>query len=531
MGAYQFFQNSFWGRVIYHLSKHKYLKYREEQPDYIVPEKYLSEKVRETNESSEGSDSDATDHILVEFDENDPENPYNWSLKSRVFFIFCVMFLTLSVYIGSAIYTPGVDAIMEEFGVSQTVATLPLSLFVVGYGTGTNILSPLSESARFGRTSIYIITLFFFFILQIPTALVDNIAGLCILRFLGGLFASAALATGGASVGDVIPLPWIPVGLVAWSVGAVCGPSLGPLIGAALVSRWNWRATFWFMCILSGTCFVFLGFMLPESYGPTILHRRAQRLRALTGNEKITTAGEIADNALTANEFIRDILWRPFEVMLFEPVVLVIDVYIALIYSVQYLWFEAFPLVFIYTYNFTLVQMGVTFIAIAVGIILGAIIYTPIIYHQFTKPTLRGEQVVPEVFLPMAIVGSILMPVGMFIFSWTVAKDIHWICCIIGAALFAVGAFIVFQTLFNYLSFSFYRYLASVFAGNNLLRSNIAAFFPIIGKFLFENLKTERFPIAWGSTILAIIASVMVLIPVLFYLNGPKLRARSKYAN
>lgn len=108
---------------------------------------------------------------------------------------------------GSAIYTPGIDEIMEQFNISQTVATLPLSLFVIAYGIGPMVFSPMSENAIFGRTSIYVVSLFIFFILQIPTALVNNIAGLCILRFLGGIFASPCLATGAASVGDVISLP------------------------------------------------------------------------------------------------------------------------------------------------------------------------------------------------------------------------------------------------------------------------------------------------------------------------------------
>ena len=87
---------------------------------------------------------------------------------------------------GSAVYTPGIEELMHDFGIGRVVATLPLTLFVIGYGVGPLVFSPMSENAIFGRTSIYIITLFLFVILQIPTALVNNIAGLCILRFLFG---------------------------------------------------------------------------------------------------------------------------------------------------------------------------------------------------------------------------------------------------------------------------------------------------------------------------------------------------------
>lgn len=43
---------------------------------------------------------------------------------------------TTSVYIGSAIYTAGIQGVMADFGVSQVVAVLGLTLFVAGYGLG-----------------------------------------------------------------------------------------------------------------------------------------------------------------------------------------------------------------------------------------------------------------------------------------------------------------------------------------------------------------------------------------------------------
>lgn len=44
--------------------------------------------------------------------------------------------MTTGIYIGSAIYTPGVEEVMRVFGVSQVAATLGLCLFVAGYGLG-----------------------------------------------------------------------------------------------------------------------------------------------------------------------------------------------------------------------------------------------------------------------------------------------------------------------------------------------------------------------------------------------------------
>jgi hypothetical protein len=70
----------------------------------------------------------------------------------------------------------------------------------VGYGIGPLFLAPITEIPQIGRNLPYIVPLAIFCILQIPTALVDNFAGFCILRFIAGFVSSPPLATGGESL-------------------------------------------------------------------------------------------------------------------------------------------------------------------------------------------------------------------------------------------------------------------------------------------------------------------------------------------
>lgn len=48
--------------------------------------------------------------------------------------------------IGSSIYTPAFDAIQKQWGVSETVALLPLTTYVLALALGPIIAAPLSES-------------------------------------------------------------------------------------------------------------------------------------------------------------------------------------------------------------------------------------------------------------------------------------------------------------------------------------------------------------------------------------------------
>lgn len=162
--------------------------------------------------------------ILVDwYTTNDPANPYNWSSRRRLLIATIIGVYTFVVYMTSAIYTASEPQISERFGVSQIKASLGLSLYVLGYGIGPLLFSPLSEIPRIGRSPVYIITMLLFVILSIPTVLVDNYPGLMILRFLQGFFGSPCLASGGASMGDLYDMLYLPFGLMGWVAAAFCG--------------------------------------------------------------------------------------------------------------------------------------------------------------------------------------------------------------------------------------------------------------------------------------------------------------------
>src|ERR1700679_487749 len=98
-------------------------------------------------------------------------------------------------------------------------------MFVLGYGLGPILFSPLSEIPFIGRNPPYMLTYAIFVILIVPTALANNFAGLIVLRFLLGFFGSPCLATGGASLQDMYSFVKIPYAMSAWAVGATLGPS------------------------------------------------------------------------------------------------------------------------------------------------------------------------------------------------------------------------------------------------------------------------------------------------------------------
>jgi MFS transporter, DHA1 family, multidrug resistance protein len=243
----------------------------------------------------------------------------NWSQAKKFFVTFEICLLTTSVYIGSAIYSAGIQGVMKDFGVSQVAATLGLCLFVAGYGLGPMLFAPMSEIPQIGRNPVYIGTLIVFVILQVPTALATNFGMLLAFRFITGFIGSPVLATGGASLADIYKPSKRAFAISVWGVSAVCGPVMGPLVGGFAAEAEGWTWTIWELMWLSGFSMVFLFFLLPETSSNNILYRRARRLRKMTGNMKLKSESEIMSEQMTTNEIVLMVLVRPFTLNFHEP--------------------------------------------------------------------------------------------------------------------------------------------------------------------------------------------------------------------
>jgi DHA1 family multidrug resistance protein-like MFS transporter len=459
------------------------------------------------------------------YGDDDPENPRNWSFPKRCFVLAQIVLLTFSVYIGSAIYTASTPYVVEKFHVSEVTATLGLSLFVEGYAIGPMILSPLQEIPSFGRNPVYIITLIIFALLQIPTALSTTIGGLLALRFIVGFVGSPALATGGASIGDIFPPAAVPFAVGLWAMGAVAGPVLGPVVGGFAAAANGWRWPIWELAWISGFSSVFLLFLLPETLGDTILLKRARRLRKLTGNQNLRSLSEIKQSEMTTKAIAWESLVRPFQLMI-EPAVFFINLYVGFAYAIFYLWFEAFPLVFGDIYHFKGGILGLPFIGIIVGALISYVFYVfYLLLYLYPKFARLNWQVEPEEYLLLAAIAGVFIPISLFMFGWTSRHSVHWIVPIIGAGLYMPGIYLLFQSALVYLPVSYPNYVASILAGNDFFRSSVAAGFPLFGRAFFHNLG-----IGGGSSLLAGLSIVMLPALWALIIYGKRLRSMSKFA-
>lgn len=157
------------------------------------------------------------------YNDQDADNPQNWSDRKRALATVIICLYTFVVYTSSAIYVSSTQGVMDEFHVSQLSATLGLSLYVLGYGVGPLIFSPLGEMPTIGRNPVYIVTMALFVIVSLPTAFAPDFASLIVLRFLQGFFGSPCLASGGATLADMYSMNSLPYAMLAWVSASYCG--------------------------------------------------------------------------------------------------------------------------------------------------------------------------------------------------------------------------------------------------------------------------------------------------------------------
>ncbi|GAA5958694.1 hypothetical protein JCM3765_006006 [Sporobolomyces pararoseus] len=582
-------RDSIFGQLVNYASKGRLLPYEDQRPGYVVPARYLASSASSSPSSSPPTSASSSPSIrdsaplptsrtisqsntlvsppetlvnqngickkignesdeklrkevdvekndesvgdvqsypyLVTFEENDQDRPLNWSDGKRAFVGSLIGLLTFCVYIGSAIYTPSIPGLMKDLGASQVLATAGLSLFVCFYGIGPMLLAPMQEVPSIGRNPVYIAGMFLYVIFQIPPLFANGMAVILVFRAAAGFVGSPALATGGASIGDLYMGPYYAVALSGWSICAVLGPIAGPVIGGFAAQANGWKWTFLELLWISAFGFIVLFFLLPETYEDTILLRRAQRLRKLTGNDRIKAPSELAKNAHESVGFIVwENMYRAIRLCL-EPSILVANTYLALCYAIFYLWFEAFPIVFTEQHHFNLGLSGLPFLGFVVS---GTITVMCYIWYQLrvVNPHLTANpDTPPEYRLRVAIFAAICIPISLFGFGWTAQTHQHWMLPIVFAAIYLPGIFLAFQSIMMYVALSYPKYAASVLAGNDLFRSVIASAFPLFGAKYFTALG-----LGGGSSLLAGVSIIMIPILYAIMKYGGLLRARSNFA-
>lgn len=176
-------------------------------------------------------------------------------------------------------------------------------------------------------------------------------------------------------------------------------------------------------------------------------------------------------------------------------------------------------------YGFSKGILGVLFTCILVACFIGMLIYMAYLRWYLIPDILKNGLRAQDHRLVPALFACFGPTIGLFLFGWTARADIHWIVPTIGITIYGAAVFVVMQCIFVYVPLFYPRYAASLFAGNDFLRSAFACGSILFARPLFLNLG-----IAKGISLLGGLSTLVIIGIYLLWIFGAKLRSRSKFA-
>lgn len=289
--------------------------------------------------------------------------------------------------------------------------------------------------------------------------------------------------------------------------------------------------------------------------------------------------------SLEARDKIKKALSRPFRLLFTNPICAIFSLYMGFCYGIIFLFLTQHPLLFqrrdgpdaappkLPTYNWDVGTAGLTYLGLGAGflvsmtinVLIQDAIYSrlvasngkvgwflfklpeeiEIMFQQTKSEKLDAEQTVgstekspsnqipvtskpkkgrPEYRLPLCLLGMIILPIGLFVFGWTAQNRTHWSLPLLGSFLTGLATILCFQTILVYLVDAFIPYSASATACAVLVRSVLAAIFPLFAQQLYEALG-----FGWGSSLLAFISMAGIPVPIILFIYGERLRNKYKF--
>ncbi|KAH9995144.1 major facilitator superfamily transporter [Xylariaceae sp. FL0662B] len=488
-------------------------RYKAEEADNRIP----TTDTLESNSFREG------EKTIIHWDLNDKENPYNWPKWRKNLILVTSMMCVTNSTMGSSLPSMAIPYMTKEWGVTaQTQMVLPISTFLVGYVFGPIIWGPLSE--HFGRRELSLATFLMFMAWTLGCALAPNWPAFLIFRFLVGTFASAPIAVVTGILADVFNDPVTRGRAMAlFMATTVFGPLLAPIISGFCSPSIGWRWTFWIGLMFAGLTFILMMF-LPETYAPVLLSRRAAKIRKADPSSQVYSATELEPNDFKL--LVTRVLTRPIRMVMTELIVAATCLYLALVYAIFYMSFQAFPIIFQQVYGLSPGVTGLCYLPIGAGALLSLPIFFTYDHVILNAQARDAKWAKKEEFrrVPLATLGGPLFAISLFWLGWSARAGVPFVVPMLAGIFFGGGFMLIFMALLNYLTDAYEIFAASANAAASSCRSIFAVVLPLATTPMFA-----RLGISGACSLLGGLTLCMCAIPFVFIWKGERIRAGSKF--
>ncbi|EPX75393.1 spermidine family transporter [Schizosaccharomyces octosporus yFS286] len=453
-----------------------------------------------------------------------PDSPHlavNWPFSRKLRTTAVYSWAAFCSTYASSVFSGPTEVLPKLYHIGMTVSLLGTSLFICGYGCGPVVWGPLSE--LFGRKSPVAVGMFGFAIFNIAVAVAKDIQTIMICRFFSGFCASSPMAIVAAAFADMYSNRHRGTAITIFAALVFGGPLLSPIISGFITKSYlGWRWTEYITSFMGFFAVVIVVFCCEETYAKKIVENSAQLYRSRNNNYFVHALTE--EQTLTPQSVLKNYLLIPIKLLFTEPIVFLVTLYSSFVYGILYLLLEAYPIIFSEKRHFSMGVAELPYIGLLVGVFIGSginIAFEPWYFRQVLK---LGGKPYPEGRLPPLIIGAFIFPAGIFWMAWSGNyTHVHWVVPSLSGLLTGAGILLIFLNCLNYLIDAYLFRAASAMAANTMMRSSVAAGFPLFAIQMFHNLG-----IGWAGSVLGFIAIALIPVPIVFYFFGRKIRSWSK---
>ncbi|KAK8160817.1 major facilitator superfamily domain-containing protein [Phyllosticta citrichinensis] len=458
---------------------------------------------------------------------NTKQHPRNWNWKRKCFDIGFVMFVEMFQCAMSTTGTAVAQDAIHEYGISKSLGYFTFtSAYLIGEGIGSIFLPPISET--YGRKATYASgvlgdCIFSVLVAAVPPTAPGALAAVIIGRGMSGVVGAITSTVGPGSLEDVYTPEHRIWGVFAWTTAGSLGLMLGPIYSAHVVTYLGWRWVYYTTAIVMGICF-FFSFFLHESRPSFLLQQKHKIILGKTGNTSLLIHNP--DAIESAVGFFTETLWRPLRLLVTEPIVILCSALNAIAFGMIFGLTEGLDIVY-RSFGFDTKTASLAFLPLAIGLFF-CIPARVLDVRRFRRLEKEGVPITPEAKIKSFAIAVPALAAGLWVFAWTIpplVPHVSWAVSML--ALIPVG----FATndldavLAGYIADSYEMYAASAFSSLSMLRSILAAVFPLFTGRMFEALGNNA-----ACSVFAAITTLFCVSPIILLKWGKHLRERSKFA-
>ncbi|KAI9666512.1 MAG: hypothetical protein M1821_004448 [Bathelium mastoideum] len=474
-----------------------------------------------SSQQHEQTSASEVDPDLVTWDgEDDPMNPKNWP-KWRKWAVALLSSLGgLVTLMSGAMLAPALGAIGRDLHIGDAEAQLALSIFVLAFAFAPLLLAPCSEV--FGRRWVWIIAGLWYILWNTVCGFVQTLALLIVGRFFAGVGGSATFAMSVPILGDCWKSEERGKAFALATFIPLLGPAVGPIIGGFVTQAVSWRWLFWVLSIFHTILMVLFFFLFRETHHPTILGKKAEELRKRTGRNYHT---QYELSSPTLSQRLKLGLVRPYRLIISQPIIQVISLFLAYNFGILYLVLSTFASLWTDRYHESVSISGLHYIAQVLGYTLAAQVGGPTTDRIWRRLQNKHDgATAPEYRVPLMVPGALLIPTGLFWYGWSAEAKAPWIVVDIGIGIFGCGIILGTQAMQTYVLEAFPEHTASATAASQLLRNVFAFAFPIFAPKMYSTLGY-----GWSNSVLAFVfLAIGVPAPLILWRYGALLRMKGK---